>query len=149
MTMEKRMRYWLIPLLMAISGPSLAFDLDGYTDFSRRLGLNSSVSARVAELHTAVGARVVPGQLLLSLDPSELAAEVDIARAEMESLAPDIARRQTELDRAQELYDRDSLALIELQRAEQDFSIANARHAAAAACRRPKSARPSPVSCSP
>jgi multidrug resistance efflux pump len=40
---------------------------------------------------------------------------------------------QTELDKAQELYDRDSLARVALQQAQQDYAIAAAKLAAAEA----------------
>ena len=46
---------------------------------------------------------------------------------------PEVERMQMELDKAQELYDRDSLAHVVLQQSQQKLAIATARMSAAAA----------------
>ena len=127
------MRFLLL-LTFVFAAPSLlALELDGQTDFSRRLDLNSSVSARVETIFVLTGQQVEQGELLMQLETTELQSRVDISRAEVEAQAPAVERMLTELEKAQELFDRDSLALVELQRAEQDHQIARARLKAAEA----------------
>jgi RND family efflux transporter MFP subunit len=117
----------LISLLLVLSPlPSLAIDLSGIAEFEHRLTLNSSISGRVERIHVRVGQAVAAGDLLVSLVPTGLQARVDIARAEVEAQAPEVERMQMELDKAQELYDRDSLARVVLQQAQQKLAIATA-----------------------
>jgi multidrug efflux pump subunit AcrA (membrane-fusion protein) len=125
--MEINMRIWLAVLICLGSSQAIALELNGRTEFSRQLTLNSSISARVEGVMVAVGDRVSAGQLVLKLVSTGLQIKVDIARAEANSLAPTVARMQTELDKAQELFDRDSLALVALQVAEQNHTIAAAK----------------------
>lgn len=127
------MRFLLTLLLIIGSSPVLAIDLDGRIDFAQRLDLNSSVSARVDSIVVSVGQQVARGELLLTLGTTSLRANADMARAEADALAPRVAKMQTELEKAQELFDRDSLALVELQNAEQDYQIAQAKLQAAQA----------------
>ncbi len=127
------MRFLLTLLLVIGSSPVFAFDLDGQTDFAQRLHLNSSVSARVESIAVAVGQQVTQGELLLTLETTSLRASADMARAEADALAPRVEKMKTELGKAQELFDRDSLAQVELQNAEQDHTIAQAKLQAAQA----------------
>jgi RND family efflux transporter MFP subunit len=131
--MENNMRN-LIPLLMGLlSLPAQAIDLNGIVEFDQRLTLNSSISGRVEQVHVEIGQSVAIGDLLLSLVPTGLQAHVDIASAQVDALSPTVERMLTELEKAQELYDRDSLARIALQQAQQDHSVAAAKLAAAVA----------------
>lgn len=127
------MRFLLTLLLVIGSSPVFAIDLDGQTDFAERLDLNSSVSARVESIAATVGQQVTKGELLLTLETISLRASADMARAEANALAPRVEKMQTELEKAQELFDRDSLALVALQNAEQDHAIAQAQLQAAQA----------------
>lgn len=127
------MRFLLILLLAFAAPPALALELDGHTEFGQHLHLNSSVSARVEAILVSAGQAVNRGDLLLRLDTAELQARLDMARAEADALAPVVARMATELDKARELFDRDSLALVSLQNAEQDHAIAEANLQAARA----------------
>ncbi|MDH3220650.1 MAG: HlyD family efflux transporter periplasmic adaptor subunit [Gammaproteobacteria bacterium] len=120
------MRFLLTVSLIIGSTGALAIDLDGHTDFARRLELNSAVSARVEAIAVAVGQRVARGDLLLTLEATRLQADLDLARARADALAPRVERMLTELEKAQELFDRDSLAMVELQIAAQDHAIAEA-----------------------
>jgi HlyD family secretion protein len=131
--MEINMRFLLTLLLIIGSSAAFAIDLDGRVDFARRLDLNSSVSARVDSIVVSVGQQVAQGELLLTLETTSLRAGADMARAEADALAPRVAKMQTEMEKAQELFDRDSLALVELQNAEQDYAIAQAKLQAAQA----------------
>jgi RND family efflux transporter MFP subunit len=124
----------LICLLFILSPlPVMAIELSGIAEFEHRLMLNSSISARVERVHVSVGQAVTTGDPLVSLVATGLQAQVDIARAEVEALVPEVERMLTELEKAQELYDRDSLARVALERAQQNHRIAAARLAAAEA----------------
>ena len=127
------MRFPLLLLLVFASPPLLALELDGQTEFTRQLELNSSVSARVETILVSAGQQVEKDELLVQLETTELQAGLDMAGAEVDALRPSLARMLTELEKAQELFDRDSLALVELQNAEQDHAIAEARLKAAEA----------------
>lgn len=127
------MRFMLVILFCIGSTQTLAIELDGRTEFAQRLALNSSLSARVETIHVTVGQTVTAGDLLLTLVSTGLRADSDRARAEVNALAPTVAKMLTELEKAQELFDRDSLALIALQTAEQNHVIAESKLAAAEA----------------
>ena len=124
----------MLPLLLGLlTLPAQALDLNGIAEFDRRHTLNSSISARVEQVHVDIGQSVATGDLLLTLESTGLQAQVNIASAQVDELAPQLERMQTELDKAQELYDRDSLARVALQQAQQDYAIAAAKLAAAEA----------------
>ena len=127
------MRIWLAFSFFLAAVPAAALELDGHTDFARRVVLNSGVSGYVDSILVSPGQAVRGGELLLRLDATGLQAGADAAQAEVDALVPELARVQTELDKAQELFDRDSLALVELQTAEQNHAIAAAHLAAAEA----------------
>lgn len=124
----------ILPLLLLIlSLPAQAIDLNGVAEFDQRLTLNSSISARVERIHVETGQTVAAGDLLISLEATGLQASVDIASAEADALEPQVERMVIELNKAQELYDRDSLARVVLQQAQQNQAMARARLAAAMA----------------
>jgi RND family efflux transporter MFP subunit len=127
------MRFLLAVLLCLGSTRLLAIDLNGQTEFAQRLTLNSSISGRVEVINVSVGQQVAAGEVLLSLVPTGLKANADIAAAQVDSLAPAVDRMLVEMEKAQELFDRDSLALVELQLAEQNYAIAQANLAGAKA----------------
>jgi RND family efflux transporter MFP subunit len=131
--MEINMRFLLTLLLVIGSSPVFAIDLDARIDFAQRLELNSSVSARVESIHVAIGQQVAQNELLLTLGTTSLQAGADMARAEADAAAPHAENMATELEKARELFDRDSLAMVELQHAEQNFAIAEAKLRAARA----------------
>ena len=127
------MRILLSLIICLLSLPLQAIDLNGVAEFDRRLTLNSSISARVAQIHVEIGQSVSAGDLMVSLVSTGLQAHVDIANAEVDALAPKVERMLTELEKAQELYDRDSLARVALEEAQQNYSIADAKLAGATA----------------
>jgi RND family efflux transporter MFP subunit len=131
--MENKMRIMLPLLVSLLALPAQAIDLNGIAEFDQRHTLNSSISARVEQVHVEIGQSVATGDLLLTLVSTGLQAQVNIASAEVDQLAPQLERMLTELDKAQELYDRDSLARVALQQAQQDYTIAAAKLAAAEA----------------
>lgn len=127
------MRILLTLMMLFWSVPLLALEVDGQTSFAQTLALNSSISARVAEVRVVAGQRVAAGDLLLRLEDVALRASRDAAQAEVDAQTPRVQKARTELDKAQELFDRDSLALVELDNAEREFAIAEAGLAASRA----------------
>ncbi len=108
------MRFLLAILLCLGSARVLAIDINGQTEFAQRLALNSSISGRVKVINVAVGQQVAAGEVLLSLVTTGLQANAAIAAARVNSLAPALDRMLAEMEKAQELFDRDSLALVDL-----------------------------------
>ncbi|MDJ0779487.1 MAG: HlyD family efflux transporter periplasmic adaptor subunit [Gammaproteobacteria bacterium] len=127
------MRLCLASLLFFFAAAAGAVELTGKTEFRQQLDLTSSISARVVAIEVSPGQRVNAGDILLRLDATLLDADVALAEARIAALEPVRQEMATELEKAQELFDRDSLAMVELQRAEQDYAIAEARLAAARA----------------
>jgi HlyD family secretion protein len=133
--MEINMRFLLTILLCLWATRVLAIELNGQAEFAHRLMLNSSISGRVEVINVSPGQRVAAGEVLLSLVSTGLQANAAIAEAQVNSLAPVVDRMLTEMEKAQELFDRDSLALVDLQTAEQNHVIAQANLAGARARR--------------
>lgn len=127
------MRLFIIPLLLIFTSPLVALELNGNTEFSRMLMLNSSVSGKIAKIHVSDGQSVKKGDLLIELDTTRFQSELDIAQAGLDSLMPTLLQLKTELEKAEELFDRDSLAMVELQQAQQNHDAAMAQTAAAEA----------------
>jgi multidrug resistance efflux pump len=127
------MRYLTILSLLLIPFSGFAIELDGQSDFSRRVELTSSLSARIESVEAVVGQRVAAGEALVMLVTTGFQARVDMARAEAEALRPLVDRSLTELEKAEELFARDSLAIVELQNVEQDHRIALSKLEAAEA----------------
>lgn len=110
-----------------------AVDIDGQTEFASLLKLNSSINARIEKILVTPGQRVSAGELLLIMVDTGFQSALSIAQAGVDEMLPRVAQMQTELDKAQELFDRDSLAPVELEQASQNHSIALAHLAAAEA----------------
>ena len=127
------MRYLPILCLILLPSPGFAVELEGRSEFAHRVELNSSLSGRVETVRVKPGQRVAAGETVLTLVATGLEAGVARARAEVEALRPLVARALTELEKAQELFARDSLAQVSMDIAEQDYAIAGARLAAAEA----------------
>lgn len=127
------MRHLPIFLLLVIPSIGLAVEIDGQTDFASRLAVNSSISARIDSIRVRPGQRVTAGEVVVSLVETGLQINVELARAEADALVPAEARALTDLEKARELYARDSLAAIELQNAEQNHAAARSRLQAAEA----------------
>ncbi len=121
------MKTKMLILGLLLSAQLQALELEGRSDFSKRLMLNAAASGFVGEIAVHQGQLVKRGQVLLTIDQAHYQLVVDQARARVASLEPGRAQMQTELDRAQELFDRDSLAMVELQRAEYNYQIAQSQ----------------------
>lgn len=133
---SSRDRMHLRVLFLAMSfftGPLLAVELKGRTDFSELYSLNSAVSGIVSEVYVSAGKVVKRDDVLLKLDDRPFQAKVAAAKAIVTMRKPVRDQMLTELEKAQELYDRDSLALVELQNAQNNLQIAEGELAAAEA----------------
>lgn len=119
--------------LLMISTQIVALELDARSEFGQRWELNSAVSGVVKQLSVNVGQTVKPGDILLALDDTPYLAAVNRAKAKIKSLEPAQIQMQSELEKAQELFDRDSLSLIDLQQAENNLQLAQGQLDAAQA----------------
>ena len=112
----------ILAVLFSCKAPAL--ELEGHTDFAQRFLLNLGVSGYVAEILVASGQSVKRGERLLSLDQGRLQASLERAQAMVQVKTPAHSQMLTILEKAQELFDRDSLALVELQQAENNLKLA-------------------------
>ncbi|MCP4492220.1 MAG: efflux RND transporter periplasmic adaptor subunit [Gammaproteobacteria bacterium] len=121
------MKIIVLFLGLVLSSQPQALELEGRSEFSKRVMLNVAVSGFVDKIAVQHGQLVKRGQVLLTLDQSHYQLMVDQARASVAALEPELAQMQSELDKAQELFDRDSLALVAMQQAEYNYQIAQSR----------------------
>lgn len=121
------MRYLVLMLLIGLSPAISALELAGKTEFARSVVINSSLSTRISRIHVTPGQSVSRGDLLISLDATAQQLALEQANAKLTALVPLLEREEIEYERAQELYDRDSLAQTELQFAEQNLMIAESQ----------------------
>jgi membrane fusion protein (multidrug efflux system) len=82
------------------------------------VGINAAVPGKVESIEVKPGQRVSKGDALIMLDLTELKSELAHAKALEKSLLPAYETAQLELERAEELYDRDSLSQVDLKTAE-------------------------------
>ncbi len=132
---RNRMRPALIFALVIIflSMPLQAIELKGRTEFSGFFAINSAVSGIVSGVYASPGQLVKRDDVLVKLDERPFQANVAAARAVVTMRQPIRKQMLSELEKAQELYDRDSLALVELQNAENNLQVAEGQLAAAEA----------------
>lgn len=121
----------LIILMMA--WPVQALTLNGYTDHSAVVNLNARNSGIVQIINVKQGQRVKKGDVLIKLDGIAQQANLRRSQAIEKSLLPMVETAQLELDRAFELYDRDSLSQVELKNAENKLAQAEGEYLAAQA----------------
>lgn len=107
--------------------------LNGVTEFAGVMQINARTAGVVQSIEVQSGQNVKQGALLLTLDATPFQARYERAQAIASSLHPGLINAQLELDRAQELYDRDSLSQIELKNAENKVAVADGAYKAALA----------------
>jgi RND family efflux transporter MFP subunit len=134
--MDKRQeKIAIISSLVALSAlivtlPGYALSLNGFTEFDHILRLNAPVAGMVKNIRVKPGQRVNVNQTLIELDETGLKAELGHAQATARALMPAVDTAQLEMDRAQELYDRDSLSQVELKNAENSLAAAEGHYQA-------------------
>ncbi len=124
----------LIPFLLLLAAmPLQALTLNGFTRFGEQVPLNAATAGVVKSVAVRPGQRVRRGDLLLQLDNRPHRARLTRARARAERLKPPLDTAELEYERAQELYDRDSLSTVALQKAESRLAEARGAYEAALA----------------
>ena len=99
-------------MVAAVAG---AAEVEGRLDWARRVELSIPVSGTVAEVKVEPGARVAEGDPLLVLDQRPFKARVSKAQAEVASAKEALEEARREVERAQELFDRQVMSTHELQ----------------------------------
>lgn len=112
---------------------SLALTLNGYTGFASTFDISASSSGMVVLVNVKPGQRIKKGDVLLTLDATLHQARLAGSKAIEKSLLPAVETSRLELERAQELYDRDSLSQVELKNAENRLAEAEGEYQAAQA----------------
>lgn len=123
----------LISLFILYSQLSSALTLTAQTAFSQTVEINSIVASRITQIAVKPGQTVAKGDLLIALDRTITQAKMDHANAIVDTFKPAVSQARDELILAQELFDRESLSLIEMQQAENLFNQAEAKVKAALA----------------
>ena len=114
-------------LLLVLSTQASALQLNARSDFLQRYELNAAVTGIVSEVLVKNGQIVKQGDVLLTFDKTLYQSAVDRAKAMFKLHEPAQIQMQSELEKAQELFDRDSLSLIDLQQAENSLQEAEAQ----------------------
>jgi RND family efflux transporter MFP subunit len=119
-------------ILLFVS-PIYAITLNGFTDYSKTIKINARTTGIVKSIRVEPGQRVKKGDILIEMDGVSQKLQVDKAKAIVKSLRPVLDTAQLELERAQELFGRDSLSLVDLKNAENALAQAEGNYEAAQA----------------
>ncbi len=119
-------RYAMLLLLLMSPTYVLAATFEATVQWRQRVELSLPVSGVISTVDVSVGDRVTRGQRLLSIDTRRYDAAVRAAESGVERSRGDRTASRRELARAQELYDREVLATVELDFAKLEFSRADA-----------------------
>jgi multidrug efflux system membrane fusion protein len=123
---RRTFRCLALPLLLSLSGSSLAASLDATLEWAERTELATPLSGVVAEVKAVAGAQVTKGQLLARLDDRGWRADLARAEAALDEAEAHKEEADRELERNQELYDRTVLSDHDLRMAEIEAARANA-----------------------
>ncbi len=131
------MKYNLIVIVFSLLNlsPAMALTLNGFSEFESVWKLNVSMAGVVQTINVQPGSPVMKGDILLKLDVTTYQARLKRAIAIEKSLLPVQQAAQLELERAEELYDRDSLSQVALKNAENTLAKAEGNLEAASANR--------------
>lgn len=129
--MAKQFMVALLGVFFFVS--SHALKLNGHTEFALIVPLNASVEGRVLSVEVKPGQRVKKGDVMIRLDDTAYQARLARSKAVEKSLQPALEKAQIELERAFELYDRDSLSEVELKNAQNNMARAEGEYQAAQA----------------
>ncbi|MBS1165720.1 MAG: hypothetical protein H6R00_1745 [Proteobacteria bacterium] len=91
------------------------------------------LSGRLLRRVVDVGVRIAKGDLIASIDPSDIANELKAAEADVASSAAAQTIAQSNLERQRWLFDRQIVAKVSVESAESDWKAAVAKHDAATA----------------
>ncbi len=110
-----------------------ALSLSGFTEFSSVVKINARSAGIIQAVDVKSGQKIRRGDVLFKLDATPYQAQYERARAVASSLQPALNTAQLELDRAQELFDRDSLSQVDLTNAQNKVAAADGAYKAAQA----------------
>lgn len=125
-------RFILIALTL-LTPHAWAVNVNGFTEIGHVVPINARVSGIVDSILVQPGQSVKQSDVLLKMDDTLLAAKVMQAKGMLEALKPDLNHARNQFERAQELYDRDSLTEVELANAEIALAAAEGKFQAAQA----------------
>ncbi|GAB3741414.1 efflux RND transporter periplasmic adaptor subunit [Silanimonas algicola] len=118
----------------AEAGPPTLLDASGFVTARRIATVSSKVTGRVAEVLIEEGMKVEEGQLLARLDPTDAAAQLELAGAQLASSESQLAEARTQLalaettlKRQQELIGRQLVAQSAFDQAKADRDARAAR----------------------
>lgn len=106
-------------------GSVQALTLNGFTEFSSLVKINARSAGLIQSVVVKSGQKVKQGDVLMELDATPYQARHERAKALARSIQPALSTAQLELDRAQELFDRDSLSQVEMKNAENKAAAAD------------------------
>ena len=101
---------------------------DGTVQWSKRVALGTPVSGVVKSVLVTVGQRVKRGQVMMELDDTPFVAAVERVKAEVASLKQARLEALRELNRAKELFERESLSTVARDQARLRYVQADAAH---------------------
>jgi RND family efflux transporter MFP subunit len=110
-----------------------ALSLNGFTEFSSVVKINARSAGIIQAVEVKSGQKIRRGDVLFKLDATPYQAQHERAKALASSLKPALNTAQLELDRAQELFDRDSLSQVEFTNAQDKVAAADGAYKAAQA----------------
>ncbi len=128
---KKNIKHTLMIMALVMATPVKAMTLNGFTDYGSIIKINARTSGLVKNIKVTQGQQIKKGDVLIELDGVLQKETLKRAKAIEKSLFPGVEMAQLELDRAFELYDRDSLSQVELKKAENEFARAQGEYEAA------------------
>ncbi len=126
-------KYLMVLACLLFTPLSQALSLNGFTRFAAQYDLNARVSGVIQQIRVSAGQRVKKGQVLVELDATTQRARLKKAQAQEKALKPDTEIAELELEKAQDLYDRDSLSQVAMKNAENKLIRAQGKYLAAQA----------------
>jgi len=114
--------------------PTTVLNASGYVTARRMATVSSKVTGRVTEILIEEGMEVEKGQLLATIDPSNVLVNLRLAESELAAAKTMLAETdvrlheaELELDRVRPLFDRGVVAKAELDRVQANYDSFNAR----------------------
>lgn len=133
MTPNALLRWFAPILLLLVSLPAIALQMNGRLEWVHRVEMRALESGLVSEVRVKPGQLVEQGEVLLRLDQRQAEARLREARARVAGARVMLEDAQRELERTQELFDRGLIAIEELKDAELALKVAEAEHESARA----------------
>ncbi len=127
---------WILLILLAgplFASSASALSLNGFSKFSDHFALNARSAGIIQQVHVKAGQRVKQGEVLVELDASREQAMLNKALAQEKALEPELEIAELELEKALELYDRDTLSEVALKTAENKLARIQGAYKAAQA----------------